>query len=279
MSVTQQELLAALAVTRDGDELVGEVRPGFDVFGIPHGGMLAGLVGNAALTISGEPDLFTVTIHYLRKAAVGPVRFETRRVGGSRRLATWSLTAIQEEQPVLTAIASVGDRSGIEGPSWTDRPAWSAPESAFGPAAGDPVMEAVFRTPAVAQRFEQRIVTDTAAFASGLRAGHSVLRSRIATDEPDQLTALVACDITPPAVWNVLGPNGWVPTVELTAHVRARPSPGPLHIEASTHQVAGGFLEEDALVHDSSGRLIVQSRQLALAPSRVPPLTRPSSGR
>lgn len=73
----------------------------------------------------------------------------------------------------------------------------------------------------------------------------------------------MACDITPPAVWNVLGRKGWVPTVELTAHVRARPASGPLSIEVGTHHVQDGFLEEDALVRDARGRLVVQSRQLA----------------
>ena len=40
----------------------------------------------------------------------------------------------------------------------------------------------------------------------------------------------------------------------------------PCTVEASTHHVGGGFLEEDALVHDAAGRLVVQSRQLARAP-------------
>ena len=79
----------------------------------------------------------------------------------------------------------------------------------------------------------------------------------------DQLGALLACDITPPAAWNALGARGWVPTVELTAHVRARQGVGPLSVRAWTHHVQDGFLEEDALVHDADGRLIVQSRQLA----------------
>ncbi len=44
------------------------------------------------------------------------------------------------------------------------------------------------------------------------------------------------------------------------------PAPGWLRIAASTRNVAGGFLEEDAEVWDSAGRLVVQSRQLARAP-------------
>ena len=63
--------------------------------------------------------------------------------------------------------------------------------------------------------------------------------------------------------WRQMGLTGWVPTVELTVHVRCRPAPGPLRVSITTRNLAGGFLEEDAEVWDSAGRLVAQSRQLA----------------
>lgn len=36
-----------------------------------------------------------------------------------------------------------------------------------------------------------------------------------------------------------------------------------MSVVATTDHVTDGFLDEDALVHDSTGTLIVQSRQLA----------------
>ena len=83
--------------------------------------------------------------------------------------------------------------------------------------------------------------------------------------EPDPLLLLLACDALPPVTFD-LGELGWTPTLELTVHVRAQPAPGWLRIAASTRNVAGGFLEEDAEVWDSADRLVVQSRQLARAP-------------
>jgi hypothetical protein len=83
--------------------------------------------------------------------------------------------------------------------------------------------------------------------------------------EPDPLLLLLACDALPPVTFD-LGELVWTPTLELTAHVRANPAPGWLRIAAWTRNVAGGFLEEDAEVWDSAGRLVVQSRQLARAP-------------
>ena len=67
------------------------------------------------------------------------------------------------------------------------------------------------------------------------------------------------------ACWS-LGIQGWAPTLELSAHVRARPTPGWLRVRVSTRNLAGGLLEEDAEVWDSSDRLVAQSRQLARVP-------------
>jgi hypothetical protein len=83
--------------------------------------------------------------------------------------------------------------------------------------------------------------------------------------EPDPLSLLLAVDALPPVTFD-LGLYGWTPTLELTAHVRARPAPGWLRVTHSTRNHAGGMLEEDAEVWDSAGRLVAQSRQLARAP-------------
>jgi hypothetical protein len=83
--------------------------------------------------------------------------------------------------------------------------------------------------------------------------------------EPDPLLLLLAVDALPPVTFD-LGLFGWTPTLELTAHVRAVPAPGWLRVKASTRNVAGGMLEEDAEVWDSADRLVAQSRQLALVP-------------
>lgn len=238
-----------------------DIDPGFDVFGIPHGGYLTALVARSVLLGSGQPDVFTVTVHFLRRAAPGPMRLDLRRVGGSRRFSSWQVAAVQDGQVMMACLASVGDRTWLDGPAWTDAETWQPGGEALGPPAGHPDLP--FPAPGVAVRFTQRIALSTSGFATGRRGDEAMVRCQVEADPVDQLVALVACDITPPAVWNVLGMQGWVPTVELTAHVRARPGPGPLTVEAGTHHVGGGFLEEDALVRDAGGRLVVQSRQLA----------------
>lgn len=263
---TRMDLADALAMQvqrpADGPTTVrAHVHDGFDVFGIPHGGYLAAVAARAVLLASDQPDLFTITVHYLRKAVMGSVDLQVTRLGGSRRFGSWHAVASQDGRIVLTALASVGDRTGIDGPSWTDQRAWDPHSEPLSAPAGDPDLP--FSTPPVAAQLGERLALASAPFVVGQRGDHATLRATVEAARSDQLTAIVACDITPPAVWNVLGRKGWVPTVELTVHVRARPSAGPLSIEVATHHVQDGFLEEDALVRDAGGRLVAQSRQLA----------------
>ncbi len=238
------------------------IKEGWDVFTIPHGGYLLALAGQAVLAATEARDIFTITVHYLRKAAVGPLAFDVTEVGGSRRFTTVTAVGTQDGQPVLSVMASVGQREDVTGPTWHASEPWDPAEVTLSPRATDP--ELGFPTPAIAHRFNLQLDLDSVPFVHGRTSDDTTLRAVMDTDVVDQLTALLACDVTMPAAWNALGSKGWVPTLELTAHVRARPVPGPLRVTAVTRHVQDGLLEEDAEVHDHAGTLIVQSRQLAI---------------
>ncbi len=79
------------------------------------------------------------------------------------------------------------------------------------------------------------------------------------------LFALMAGDITPPVTMNQ-GHFGWTPTVQLTTYVRRRPAPGWLRVQASSTVVGETWFEEDHVILDSTGQVVVQSRQLAMLP-------------
>ena len=118
-------------------------------------------------------------------------------------------------------------------------------------------------------KVELRLHPADAGFFDGAKAGEARMRGwfRLRDGEPIDSAALVmAVDAFPPTIFNVDLPVAWVPTVELTAHVRARPAPGWLRCEFRTRFVSGGRLEADGLVWDEPGTLVAQSRQLALVP-------------
>jgi acyl-CoA thioesterase len=79
-------------------------------------------------------------------------------------------------------------------------------------------------------------------------------------------TLLLVADAFPPAVFNTPLPLAWTPTIEMTTHIRATKVKGWLRCQFSTRFVTGGYLEEDGEIWDESGRLVAQSRQLALLP-------------
>lgn len=254
---------SAFAIKQDNHTLSGVIPEGFDVFGVPHGGFLLALSANAVLTDAQAPDLFSITAHFLRKAEVGPVQFEVREAGRSRRFRSIRAEAKQNNNVIIAISALVGDRDEISGPNWTSKTPWR-------PTPDDLVEPDVFPRPAVAEKFDLRLSKDSIGFVTGQTEAQAELKAVMNYPKTSQLTALVACDLTPPAIWNKMGLTGWTPTVELTAHVRARPNPGPMTIEATTQFLGGGFLEEDALVYDSIGQLVVQSRQLARHSENTP---------
>ena len=111
-----------------------------------------------------------------------------------------------------------------------------------------------------------RIDPAGAGFASGRPSGRPDVRGwlRFADGRAfDPLSLLYAVDALPPATFE-LGSLGWVPTMELTAYVRAVPAPGPLRVRQWANVVADGLVDECCFAWDSRGRLVAQAVQLAL---------------
>jgi acyl-coenzyme A thioesterase PaaI-like protein len=81
----------------------------------------------------------------------------------------------------------------------------------------------------------------------------------------DALFALLCGDVSAPVTFGV-NRFGWAPTVQLTAYLRAIPADGWLRVMCTTMQIGQDWFDEDHVVVDCEGRIIVQSRQLALVP-------------
>jgi hypothetical protein len=118
----------------------------------------------------------------------------------------------------------------------------------------------------IMERVEMVLDPATAGFASGRPSGVGELRGRLRFVDgrpPDTLALLYAVDALPPATFDVGGTTGWVPTLSLTAYLRALPAPGPLTVRQRAGLVESGTVDEVCDVWDGRGRLVAQATQLA----------------
>jgi hypothetical protein len=270
----------ALSMTRRDshvfDEPIFDARivPGWDILGNANGGYLMALAARAMSEVTGRPDCFTITAHYLAPAPATAARIEVRPVRAGRRFATATSSMYLVDEPgetggreCLRVIATMGDLSTDPGgPSkMVDSRPDITPWDECPVIADTTINEFAF----IHGRLGTRIDPRDAVFRTGTPNGEGTMRGWFAfrDDRPiDSLALLLACDAFPPAAFNLDMPTNWVPTVELTVHVRAIPVPGPVACFFRTRFVQNGLLEADGEVWDQAGTLVAQSRQLALAP-------------
>ncbi len=256
----------ATAVTPEGEgRWRAEIQPGWDIAANANGGYLLAIAGRALCAQAGRPDPITVTGHYLRPGKPGALEITTDVVRSGRRFETGRATLLADGKPILTVLGTVGDLAQTTGPTLVDvEPLDLPPLDECRLIEGTDTFPPPFHN-----KVEVRLHPEDIGFFTGQPSGHPRMRGwfRLRDDEPiDTVALLLAVDAFPPNIFNANLPVGWTPTVELTAHVRARPVPGWLRCFFRTRYVEGGFLEADGLLFDESGRLVAQSRQLALVP-------------
>jgi hypothetical protein len=82
---------------------------------------------------------------------------------------------------------------------------------------------------------------------------------------PDALFALMCGDLSAPVTFAV-DRTGWAPTVQLTAFLRGLPADGWLRVVCTCLEIGHDWFDQDHIVVDSLGRIVTQSRQLAMVP-------------
>jgi hypothetical protein len=114
-------------------------------------------------------------------------------------------------------------------------------------------------------QIEVRLEPDSSGFTTGAPSGRGELRGWLALpgDEAfDPTSLLFAVDAFPPATFDIEF-SGWVPTLELTAYVRALPAPGPVRILQRAQLIDAQRVDESCYVWDRTGRLVAHASQLA----------------
>lgn len=265
--MTEWERHTALERTGE-DEWRADLDAGWMVGGGVNGGYLLALVGKAiAQTVATKPHPFSVSAYYVSASVPGPaiIRTRVRREGGT--VAVVAADLMQDDQVRITVLATYGDLGALPDDVATtaQAPGLPAVEDCV---PNSLVPEEMRKIAPIQDRLDIRADPATVGWAMGMPSGNGLIQGwfRLRDEHPiDPVALLMVCDALPPVTFD-LGKPGWAPTLELTVHVRAVPAPGWLQVSHRTRNVAGGMFEEDCEVWDSTGRLVAQSRQLAMLP-------------
>jgi acyl-CoA thioesterase len=261
------EFDAATALTGSGPDFDAVLDGRWDGHGGTNGGFLLALATRAVGAVLPFPDPLVVSGFYLRPGTPGPARIRTEVIQAGRTTGFGQGSLYRDGKQVLRATAAFSDlgRAALR----------HARDGRFYAGLGPPdlpppdqcqVLERVIVPPiTMVDRFEYRVaelpswVTRTPPSGNPLYEGWV----RFADGrEPDLFSLPMFADAVAPAALEI-GVRRMT-TVELTVHLRARPAPGWLAYRTLTRYLADGYFEEDAELWDSAGRLVAQSRQLAL---------------
>lgn len=231
--------------------------------GILHGGWLLETLAATALERTGHPHPLAVSAQFNSRTAIGAAQVEIERVREGRSVSSLRARLLQEGRAKVDVLLSAGTLPGAEVPPYL--------VDAEPPSLPDPEDCALSGLPpghprnGILEQLEVRVDPATGGFLRGEPGGGTEVRAWVrATSgrEPDPLLLLTVADALPPVTFE-LGLPGWVPTVELTVHLRTVPAPGWLRCVQRATVLHGGWLDEECQVWDSAGRLVAQARQLA----------------
>ncbi|MEU4745617.1 thioesterase family protein [Actinosynnema sp. NPDC023658] len=231
--------------------------------GLPHGGYLFALTLAAAAQAADGRPLLTATAHFPRPARLGPADIDVEVVKQGRLTSTATAGLRQDGKERVRVLATYGH------PRFLDEPAEpsAGPPSLGGPAhcLVPPPDLAAGLDATVTERFDYRL-PPVSRWVGGPGPGTARLDAwiRFADGRAPDLAALpLFVDASPSALGELVGPVA-VPTIELTIHLRRQPAPGWVQARMRATRLAGGLVEEDAQLWDSTGRLVAQARQLGL---------------
>jgi len=228
----------------------------------PNGGYVAAIVLRAMVAEVADPTRRprSITLHYLRPPAEGPCEVRVEVVRSGRGLTTLSARLRQDGRDCVVALAALGvDRPG---PSFDDQRAPTVPSP---DEVTVPLVEQRTSIP-MRDRYEQRPALGGAPFSIGSEALSGGWIRTVDDDPVDEILVAALTDAWIPAVFTRLELPVGVPTIDLTIHFRQAPTPvSPWSlVRFRTNVAAEGYLEEDGEVWSADGRLLAQSRQLAV---------------
>jgi acyl-coenzyme A thioesterase PaaI-like protein len=264
----------------DGLVFQGELNAHWTIGPKVHGGAMVALCANAARTAYGGAGQQPVVVsaNFLWAPDPGAMRLMTSIRKRGRRISVVDVELTQGDRTAVHAVVTLGepehflpgDQAG--GGATGAAPLLSAnpvvdlmsPEppddiAPIGP--GHPLAGLVH----LGEGCDVRPLLSTLRPSTGGRPPVIQMWARPRGVAPDALFALTCGDLSAPVTFAV-DRTGWAPTIQLTAFLRGLPADGWLRVICTCVEIGHDWFDEDHIVVDRLGRLVVQSRQLAMVP-------------
>jgi len=258
-------------VSPDGGEFAANLNEHWTIGPKAHGGVMVALCAKAAREAYREQgdeavQPVAVSASFLSAPDPGPVRLVTTVRKRGRRIGLVDVELLAGERACVHAVVTLGELGGTAESLLSDNPViplMSPEPPADVPPIGPGHPGAEINN--LARGCDIRPAT--LGTVVGGKAPLYKIWVRPRRDRVDELFALMCGDISMPVTYAV-GRRGWAPTVQLTAYLRCLPAEGWLRVLCTATQIGQDFFDEDHTVVDSAGRIVVQTRQLALVPGR-----------
>jgi acyl-CoA thioesterase len=255
------------ALTRvDDTTFEGHIAPAWWVYRGPNGGYLAAILLRALVEVTADPERAprSLTVHYLEAPLEGPVQVTAAVERRGRSLATVTGRMTQDGRLIAIAVGAVS--RARPGPAYADA---VMPEVPPPDACGEVVRPG--EAPPIVAQVETRWAIGAQPLSAPDAPAHVGGWIRLAEPRPvDALLATAMMDFWLPSMFNRIAGVASVPTVDLTVHLRAALPLADAHDDDwylanfRSRLAAEGFVEEDGELWSADGRLLAQSRQLAL---------------
>lgn len=233
-----------------------------------HGGAMLALCANAARTAHGGSGTEPVAVSgsFLWAPDPGPMRLVTSIRKRGRRIGVVDVELSQGDRTAVHAVVTLGEPEPLVPPLLSANPVVDLmtaepPEDIAPIGPGHPMAGLVH----LAEGCDVRPLVSTLGPTDG-RPPVIQMWVRPRGVAPDVLFALMCGDVSAPVSFSV-GRTGWAPTVQLTAYLRGLPADGWLRVMCTCTQIGQDWFDEDHLVVDCEGRIVVQTRQLAMVPA------------
>ncbi|OBA79730.1 hypothetical protein A9W99_19815 [Mycobacterium sp. 1164966.3] len=274
MDASFASAMALREVQADGDDPVyeGELNQHWTIGPKVHGGAMVALCANAARAAYADGlQPVAISANFLRAPDPGKMCLMTAIRKRGRRISVVDVELTQDDRTAVHAVVTLGEPEHIHAPLLSANPVAGlmAPEppddvAQIGP--GHPLAGLVH----LGAGCDIRPLLSTlspAPDASDGRPPVIQMWARPRDIAPDALFALLCGDLSAPVTFAV-DRTGWAPTVQFTALLRGLPADGWLRVICTCTEIGQEWFDEDHTVVDSAGRLVLQSRQLAMVPEK-----------